>query len=248
MLPQRQVARDSGIGRPTVERPLAPDQPPKYERPLVPTSFTPFEPLVRQLLKTPDRPTTVIAERVGWVGSITLLPRHVRRLRPEQHSRPIRQYRLTWLPGDAVQCDLWFPPRKIPLADGSKTLLPVLVITAAHSRFMVGAMNPTRHTEDLWLWMWVLLQQLGRVPRRLIWDNESGIGRGKRHVEGVGAFAGTPATTLQRLKPYDPEAEGLVERRHGFFETSFMPGRDFESPADFNAQFTGSDGALLHSG
>ena len=86
--------------------------------------------------------------------------------------------------------------------------------------------------------MWELLQQLGRVPRRLIWDNESGIGRGKRHADGVGAFTGTLATTLQRLKPYDPESKGMVERRNGFFETSFMPGRDFTSPADFNTQFT----------
>lgn len=102
---------------------------------------------------------------------------------------------------------------------------------------MVGQMIPTRHTADLLLGMWVLLQLLGRVPRRLIWDNESGIGRGKRHAEGVSAFAGTLATTLQRLKPYDPESKGLVERRNGYFETSFMPGRTFESPADFNTQF-----------
>lgn len=81
------------------------------------------------------------------------------------------------------------------------------------------------------------MQQLGCVPRRLIWDNESGIGRGKRHAEGVGAFTGTLATSLQRLKPYDPESKGVVERRNGFFETSFMPGRDFASPGDFNTQF-----------
>ncbi len=58
---------------------------------------------------------------------------------------------------------------------------------------------------------------------------------GKRHAEGVGAFTGTLATTLQRLKPYDPESKGVVERRNGFFETSFMPGRSFTSPADFDA-------------
>ena len=236
-VPQRQVARDLGIGRSTVERALASDRPPKYERPAVPTSFTPFEPLVRQLLATtPDMPATVIAERVGWTGSITWFRDNVRRLRPEH--RPVDPSdRLTWLPGDAAQCDLWFPPKQIPLEDGSKTLLPVMVITAAHSRFMVGAMIPTRHTEDLLLGMWELLQQLGRVPRRLIWDNESGIGRGKRHAQGVGAFTGTLATTLLRLKPYDPESKGVVERRNGFFETSFMPGRDFTSPADFNTQF-----------
>lgn len=236
-VPQRQVARDLGVGRATVARAVASDGPPKYERPAVPTSFEPFEPLVRQLLTaTPDMPATVIAERVGWTGSITWFRDNVRRLRPEH--RPVDPSdRLTWLPGDAAQCDLWFPPKKIPLEDGSKVLLPVMVITAAHSRFMVAKMIPTRHTEDLLLGMWELLQQLGRVPRRLIWDNESGIGRGKRHAEGVGAFTGTLATTLQRLKPYDPESKGVVERRNGFFETSFMPGRDFASPADFNTQF-----------
>jgi hypothetical protein len=32
-------------------------------------------------------------------------------------------------------------------------------------------------------------------------------------------------------------SKGVVERRNGFFETSFIPGRDFTSPADFNIQF-----------
>lgn len=233
---QRRVARDLGIGRSTVERALASDRPPKYERAPVATSFTPFEPAVRQLLAvTPDMPATVLAERVGWTGSITWFRDNVRLLRPA-HKPVDPADRLIWLPGDAAQCDLWFPPTKIPLEDGSMSLLPVLVITAAHSRFILARMIPTRHTVDLLLGMWELLLQLGRVPRRLIWDNESGIGRGRRHAEGVGAFAGTLATTLHRLKPHDPESKGLVERRNGYFETSFMPGRTFASPADFNTQ------------
>ena len=51
-------------------------------------------------------------------------------------------------------------------------------------------------------------------------------------------FAGTLATKMVLLPPKDPESKGMVERRNGFFETSFMPGRHFESPADFNDQFT----------
>ena len=119
-VPQRQVARDLGIGRSTVERALASDRPPRYERPVVATSFTPFEPAVRQLLAaTPDMPATVIAERVGWAGSISWFRDNVRLLRPEH--RPVDPAdRLIWLPGDAAQCDLWFPPKKIPLEDGSK--------------------------------------------------------------------------------------------------------------------------------
>ena len=115
----------------------------------------------------------------------------------------------------------------------------MLVITAAHSRFTTGRMIPTRTTEDLLLGSWELIRKLGRVPRRLIWDNETGIGRGGRLAEGVAAFTGTLATRIVQLRPRDPESKGIVERRNGYFETSFMPGRSFASPADFNAQFTG---------
>jgi transposase len=235
-VPQRQVARDLGVGRSTVARALASDRPPRYERKPVPTSFTRFEMRVRVLLaEHPDLPATVLAERAGWTGSITWFRDNVRRLRPD-YRRPDPADRLTWAAGDAAQCDLWFPPRKIPLEDGTRTLLPVLVITAAHSRFTLARMIPTRRTEDLLTATWALLQELGRVPRRLIWDNEPGIGRGRRHAEGVAAFTGTLATTLVRLPPRDPESKGIVERRNQFLETSFMPGRDFASPADFNTQ------------
>ncbi len=236
-VPKARIAARLGISRTTVIKAVKSDTPPRYERSPRPTSFTVFEPRVRALLEaTPDMPATVLAERVGWTGSIRWFSDNVRRLRPEH--RPVDPAdRLTWAPGDAAQCDLWFPPRRIPLEDRTTKLLPVLVITAAHSRFMTARMIPTRKTQDLLLGSWELIQQLGRVPRRLIWDNEPGIGRGQRRAEGVASFMGTLATKLVLLPPNDPESKGLLERRNGWFETSFMPGRSFTSPADFNAQF-----------
>src|SRR5215468_8016490 len=237
-VPQRQVARQLGIGRSTVARAVASEVPPKYERTPVPTSFSPFEPRVAALLaEFPEMPASVIAERVGWDGSPSWFRENLARVRP-QYRRPDPADRLSWAPGDAAQCDLWFPPARIPLEDGSTPLLPVLVITAAHSRFTTGRMIPTRKTEDLLLGSWELIGRLGRVPRRLIWDNEPGIGRGQRRAEGVAAFMGTLAARLVLLRPRDPESKGVVERRNGFFETSFMPGRRFTSPGDFNTQFT----------
>ncbi|WP_433017878.1 hypothetical protein [Kribbella sp. CA-294648] len=115
----------------------------------------------------------------------------------------------------------------------------MLVVTAAHSRFVTGRMIPTRQTEDLLLGTLELIKVFGRVPRRLIWDNEPGIGRGHRRAEGVASFMGTLATTPVLFPPNDPESKGVVvERRDGWFETSFMPGRRFDSPTDFNDQFT----------
>jgi hypothetical protein len=236
-VPHARIARRLGISRTTVIKAVKSDSPPRYVRTPTPTSFTVFESRVRALLEeTPDMPATVLAERVGWTGSIRWFRDNVKRLRPEVRP-PDPADRITWEPGDAAQCDLWFPPRKIPLEDGTARLLPVLVITAAYSRFITGRMIPTRKTEDLLLGTWELIQQLGRVPRRLIWDNEPGIGRGHRRAEGVTAFMGTVATRLVLLPPKDPESKGLVERRNGWFETSFMPGRTFGSPFDFNDQF-----------
>ena len=236
--PKARIAARLGVSRTTVIKAVNSDAPPRYERAAKPTSFTPFEARVRELLaETPEMPATVIAERVGWEGSISWFRQNVRRLRPE-HRPPDPADRLVWAAGDAAQCDLWFPPRRIPLEDGSTALLPVLVITCAHSRFMTGRMIPTRKTADLLLGSWELIGRLGRVPRRLIWDNEPGIGRGQRRAEGVAAFMGTLAARLVLLRPRDPESKGVVERRNGFFETSFMPGRRFTSPGDFNAQFT----------
>lgn len=236
-VPKARIAARLGISRTTVVKAVASDVPPKYVRAAAATSFTPFEVRVRALLEDDaELPATVIAERVGWTGSITWFRDNVKRLRPE-HRKIDPADRLVWEPGDAAQCDLWFPPRKIPLEEGTARLLPVLVITAAHSRFMTGRMIPTRKTEDLLLGSWELITQLGRVPRRLIWDNEPGIGRGQRRAEGVATFMGTLATRLVLLPPKDPESKGVVERRNGWFETSFMPGRSFGSPADFNVQF-----------
>jgi hypothetical protein len=237
-VPKAEIARQLGISRTTVIKAVNSQAPPRYERTPTARSFAVFEARVQALLKdTPEMPATVLAERVGWTGSIRWFSENVKRLRPEH--RPIDPAdRITWAAGDAAQCDLWFPPRRIPLEDGTTKLLPVLVITAAHSRFMVGRMIPTRKTEDLLLGSWELIQQLGRVPRRLIWDNEPGIGRGHRRAEGVATFMGTLATRLVLLPPKDPESKGVVERRNGWFETSFMPGRTFTSPGDFNDQFT----------
>ena len=237
-VPKARIAERLGISRTTVLKAVRSGAPPRYERTPTESSFARFEPRVRALLvDTPDMPATVLAERVGWEGSITWFRAGVKRLRPEL--RPVDPAdRLTWAPGDAAQCDLWFPPRRIPLEDATSKLLPVLVITAAHSRFMLARMIPTRTTEDLLLATWELIQQLGRVPRRLIWDNEAGIGRGRRPAAGVAGFMGTLATRLVLLPPRDPESKGVVERRNGWFETSFMPGRSFTSPVDFDTQFS----------
>lgn len=71
-VPKARIAARLELSRTTVLKAVNSESPPQYERKPVTTSFTPFEARVRELLKVePDIPATVIAERIGWQGSLT---------------------------------------------------------------------------------------------------------------------------------------------------------------------------------
>lgn len=78
------------------------------------------------------------------------------------------------------------------------------------------------------------------MPKALVWDNEAAVGhwRGGRSqlTEAMNAFRGTLGIKVIQCRPADPEGKGLVERANGYLQTSFLPGRAFTGPADFNAQ------------
>jgi transposase len=232
----RSIAERLEISRNTVAKAVASTDPPRYERTAAPNSVSPFEPQIRSLLSEyPVMPATVIAERIGWTGSSSFFRKKVAEIRSDYAPKDPAD-RIDYERGDQMQCDLWFPPAKIPLGSGQFGSPPVLVMTASHSRFICARMIPSRTTEDLCLGMWWLLRSFGAVPRRLVWDNETGIGRARKLTDQVTSLAGTLGTKFVQLKPYDPESKGVVERMNGFFETSFMPGRTFCSPDDFNEQ------------
>jgi transposase len=236
-LSQRAIARQLGIARDTVAGAVASDGPPKYERSPVPSAIDAVEPRIRALLSTyPQLPATVLAERVGWTGSISWFRERVRAIRPEYlPADPVD--RLDHPPGRVIQCDLWFPAPKIAVGFGQEATLPVLVMVAAFSRFIAAVMLPSRQTMDLVAGMWQLLSgSFTAVPHELWWDNEAGIGRRGRLTDPVTALMGTLGSRLVQLKPYDPESKGMVERANRYLETSFLPGRSFTSPDDFNDQ------------
>jgi transposase len=242
-VPIKAIARRLGVGRNTVRRALAADGPPSYQRPGRGSVVDAVEPQIRELLGSwPWMPATVIAERIGWDRSLTVLKDRVRELRP-LFIPPDPASRTEYRPGELAQCDLWFPPVDVPLGFGQVGRPPVLVMVAGYSRVIGAVMVPSRQSPDLLAGHWALLSGWGRVPRVLVWDNESAVGswRGGRAqlTETMNAFRGTLGIAVVQCRPADPEAKGLVERANGYLETSFLPGRVFASPADFNIQLQG---------
>ncbi len=235
-VPIKEIARRLGVARNTVRAALSSDRPPQYRRAPRGSVVDPYEPQIRALLKEwPKIPAPEIAQRIGWPYSEGPLKKLLARIRPEYVGiDPVD--RVTYEPGQLTQCDLWFPEPRIPVAACQHRVLPVLVMTLAFSRFMTATMIPSRQAGDILSGMWTLIRQVGRVTKTLLWDRESAIGGTGRVSTPAAAFAGTLATQIKLAPPRDPEFKGMVERHNGYLETSFLPGRRFTSPADFNAQ------------
>src|SRR5215207_6541961 len=238
-----EIARVLGVSRNTVRAAVASSAPPKYERRPAGSIVDAVEPRIRELLGAyPTMPATVIAERIGWTRSIRVLSARVSELRPA-YLPPDPASRTSYVAGEVAQCDLWFPPITLPVGFGQTrrpTQLPVLTMVCGYSRWLSAALIPTRTAADLFAGWWQLLERLGSVPRVLVWDGEGAIGRWRGgRVEltvECQAFRGTLGAKVLVCKPADPEAKGLVERAHDYLERSFLPGRRFTDPADFNAQ------------
>jgi transposase len=86
-MPIKAIARMLGVSKNTVRRALRASEPPRYERQGPGSIVDAVEPRIRLLLKDyPRMPATVIAERIGWTQSITVLRDRVRELRPGPRS------------------------------------------------------------------------------------------------------------------------------------------------------------------
>lgn len=242
-LPIKEIARVLGVARNTVRAALASDGPPKYERAPAGSIVDEVEPRIRELLAVyPTMPATVIAERIGWSRSIRVLSARVAELRPV-YLPPDPASRTVYVAGEIAQCDLWFPPIELPVGFGQTrkpAQLPVLTMVCGYSRWLLAMLLPSRHAEDLFAGWWRLIEALGAVPRVLVWDGEGAIGRrrgGRTELTGqCQAFRGTLGAKVLVCRPADPEAKGIIERAHDYLERSFLPGRSFAGPAEFNTQ------------
>jgi transposase len=242
-MPIKAIARVLGISKNTVKAALASDGPPRYRRAPAGSIVDEVEPRIRELLRAyPRMPATVVAERIGWVRGMTVFSQRVRELRP-LYLPPDPASRTQYVAGEIAQHDFWFPDIALPVGCGqvrTAKQLPVLTMVTGYSRWLFARLIPTRTAEDLFAGWWSHLAALDAVPRVLVWDGEGAVGEygggRNRLTEQCQAFRGTLGAKVLILRPRDPEAKGIIERAHDYLERSFLPGRTFASPADFNTQ------------
>jgi len=184
-MPIKAIARRLGVARNTVRSALATAEPPKYQRSMKGSALDVLEPRICALLEQfPAMPSTVVAERLAYTGSSSILRARVALLRPRYRPADPAD-RTEYVAGEIAQCDLWFPAAVVPVGHGQLLAPPVLTMVSAFSRWVMALALPSRTSADLVAGMWVLLQSLGGVPKTLVWDNEAGIGQHQRLTVGM---------------------------------------------------------------
>ena len=244
-LPIKAIARVLGVSRNTVRAALASDGPPKYERAPAGSIVDEVEPRIRELLQAyPTMPATVIAERIGWDAWADGVQGPGRGAAAGVSAAGPGVAGRRYVAGEIAQCDFWFPPIIVPVGFGQvrrPTQLPVLTMVTGYSRWLSAMLIPSRSGG-------------GSVRRLVAADRRAGrgaagagLGRRGRDRPVAGRQARADRRSARRsaerwaprwwsASPATPKPRAWSSGATTIWRRSFLPGRVFTSPADFNTQ------------
>jgi transposase len=240
---QREIAARLGINRRTVKRMLESDEPPRYRRARAGSKVDRFEPMIRQVLsecpeiKAP-RMTEILREH-GYEGSVDLVKRRLRALRPATE-RPAQ--RTGYRPGQVLQLD-WAEMPTRPRIAGRERRVYALIGSLPHSGAASAHFSFDMTLESFLEGHTRIFDWLGGVTRECVYDNlRSVVAKRERgdvirwnprflHLRGHFAFHATACT------PQTPREKGSVEGAVRHLKTGFWPARRIASLQDLDAQY-----------
>jgi transposase len=240
---EREVARRLGINRRTVARLARSAEPPRYRRARAASKLDAFEPVLRCVLeewpqiKAP-RATELLRDEYGYDGSVDLVKRRLRELRPAS-VRPAQ--RTGYRPAQVLQLDWAEMPTRPKLA-GRERRLYALVASLPYSGAQTAFFSLEMTLESFLEGHVRAFEWLGGVPRECVYDNLRAVvarregerivwNRGFLHLRGHYGFHATACT------PATPREKGSVEAGVRYLKSGFWPARRFTDLRALDAQY-----------
>jgi transposase len=240
---EREIARRLGMNRRTVARLARSEEPPRYRRVSAGSKLDGFELVLRRLveewpqIKAP-RATELLREEFGYDGSVDLVKRKLRELRPPK-ARPAQ--RTGYRPGQVLQLD-WAEMPTRPLLGGRERRVYALVASLPYSSAQTAFFSFELTIEAFMEGHVRAFEWLGGVPRECVYDNlRSVVARreGEQviwnprflHLRGHYGFHATACT------PATPREKGSVEAGVRYLKTSFWPARRIGSLVELDEQY-----------
>ncbi|MGH2844423.1 MAG: IS21 family transposase [Thermoleophilaceae bacterium] len=240
---EREIARRLGINRRTVARLARSEEPPRYRRAQSRSKLDPFEPvlLVEEWprIKAP-RATELLREEYGYEGSVDLVKRRLRALRPAA-VRPAQ--RTGYRPGQVLQLD-WAEMPTRPTIAGRERRVYALLASLPYSGAQTAFFSLEMTLESFLEGHVRAFEWLEGVPRECVYDNlRSVVARreGEQivwsprflHLRGHYGFHATACT------PATPREKGSVEAGVRYLKSGFWPARRFTDLRELDGRYFG---------
>ena len=217
----REISRRFGWARQSVRKAIVTAEPARYSarKKTTKPKLGAFTGVIDQILKDDESAppkqrhlATQIFERLvrehGYSGGYDQVRRYVQQLR---RKTPELFVPLCHDPGQRAECD--FGHIHVDFPDGRR-LVPVFLMTWAHSHYAFAMALPTERTESILLGMTTAFEFFQRVPREIWWDNPKTV---------------APAILQGRERTLHERYRALAS--HYNFEPRFcMPARGNEKP------------------
>ncbi len=176
----------------------------------------------------------------GYRGGKTILGDLLRELRGSRRSR--RAFiRYEPAPGYEAQSD-WSPYRVLLGKENCR--IEVFSLILSYSRYQYLEVFLDEKQDTLFQGHIEAFRYFQGIPAIILYDNQTPVTTGR--VRGVPlfhsrflAFASHYGFSPRLCLPYDKERKGRVERPFGYLDTSFFPGRTFDSLDDLRGQLRG---------
>lgn len=234
-LSQRTIAERLHCSRRTVAKALALEQPPlRTSRAGRRSILDPYKPKIAALLeKYPDLSAVRILEEIrkgpdGFRGQLSLLRRHVRRMRPNRK----RVYQeVFYEPGQAMQVD-WGCCGRMRIGETTRHV-SVFVAVLCYSRLCYLEFCLSQRKAEFYRALAHAIEFFQGAPRQIIFDNLKAAvinGSGRQaclHPEFLalcGHFCLQPIACERR----DPESKGIVEGSVRYIKRNALAGRSEE--------------------
>ena len=240
---EREIARRLGLNRRTVARLAQSEEPPRYRRAAAGSKLDPFEPVLRRLLTEwpqirAPRATELLREEYGYEGSVDLVKRRLRELRPPA-VRPAQ--RTGYRPGQVLQLD-WAEMPTRPLVAGRERRVYALVASLPYSGAQTAFFGFEMTLEAFLEGHVRAFEWLGGVPRECVYDNlRAAVARREGdqvvwtprflHLRGHYGFHASPCT------PATPREKGSVEAAVRYLKSGFWPARLFVELRELDEQY-----------
>lgn len=162
-------------------------------------------------------------EEHGFEGSYSSVQRWVKHWRLEHRAAGEGYTELVWAPGVA-QVDYG---QAVTHTAGESQVVHILVVSFPFSNTRFVVCSPGENAQCVCAGLRAIFEHIGRVPRRLVFDNATGVGHRRRD----GRVTETRVFELFRLhyeceirftNPYSGNEKGNVENAVGFLRRNFM--------------------------